>query len=59
MDQSDMPFMVQFENFMNNAFMGGAKHGEKPQGNNREFHEFLGMLWLNFLYNTDLNNGTI
>ena len=43
-DHTDSVLCQQFEYFCVNKFLKFAEHGEKPQGNNREFHEFLGML---------------
>lgn len=59
MDQSDMGFMCPNELEMQNGMMGGAKHATKPQGANHEFHEYLGMLMLDFCHRVGLNNGAI
>ena len=56
-DMTDMVLCQQFEGYFINS-TGMADHGRKKQGTNMEFQEMLGMLWLQYLYNLGLHDGT-
>ena len=57
LDQTDEIMYNQFEYAMFNMFSGGVSM-VKQQGSNIEFHEFLAILWLDFLLKIGHHNNT-
>jgi len=55
-DQSDQVLYQQFESMLFNKF--SKVNGVKKQGTNIEFHEFLAMLWLDYLLKIGHHNNT-
>ena len=55
-DETDKVLYMQYEMSWFNRSL--RINGIKKQGTNIQFHEFLGLLWLDFLYRIKLHNNT-